>query len=281
MISDKFSTINFLDNQIGSGGLRKMNFFKESCDGNNLITILTVVKNGENFIEENILSIKNQTFRNYEHIIIDGGSTDGTVEIIKKYNNHIDYWCSQKDEGLYYGFNKALLLARGNYLGFVNSDDVLTPNCLELLNAYINKYPDLDFFFGAVKKHWAVLHGYRPWKIKFSWGFYTSHSTGFFIKSKSAKKLGFYNTKYKYSADYDYLYRMIVKHKMKGIGTKKEEVFGVFRRGGFSSTINFKDHFFEEIRIRIDNGQNKLLVFLIFIYKFMRNFKKIIFNKKE
>jgi glycosyltransferase involved in cell wall biosynthesis len=280
MISDKFSTINFLDNQIDSGGLRKKNIFKESCDGNNLITILTVVKNGENFIEESILSIKNQTFRNYEHIIVDGGSTDGTLKIIKKYDNCIDYWCSQKDEGLYYGFNKALLLAKGNYVGFVNSDDVLTANCLELLNGYINKYPNLDFFFGAVKKHWAVLHGYRPWKIKFSWGFYSSHSTGFFIKLKSAKRIGFYNTKYKYSADYDYFYRMIVQHKMKGIGTKKKEVFGVFRRGGFSSKVKFTDHFYEEIRIRLDNGQNKLLVFLIFLYKLIRNFKKIFFQEK-
>jgi glycosyltransferase involved in cell wall biosynthesis len=281
MLQDKFQTKIFLNNCIEQGGLRTKNILKNSKENKNLISVLTVVKNGDKFLEESILSLKNQTYSNYEHIIVDGGSTDDTLKIIKKYEEHIDYWCSEKDNGLYFGFNKALLLARGKYVGFLNSDDVLTKNCLELLNNYINKNLEADFFFGAVKKHWGVLYGYKPWKIKFSWGFYSSHSTGFFIKLTSAKKLGFYNTKYKYSSDYDYFYRMIVKCKMKGVGTKKDEIFGVFRRGGFSSTINFKDHFFEEIRIRIDNGQNKLLVFLIFIYKFIRNFKKIILNKGD
>ena len=68
---------------------------------------------------------------------------------------------------------------------------------------------------------------------------------------------------------------MIVKHKLKGIGTKKEELFGYFRRGGFSSRVNFRDHFFEELNIRLDNNQNKLLILLIFIYKFFKHYKKI------
>ena len=59
------------------------------------------------------------------------------------------------------------------------------------------------------------------------------------------------------------------------MGTKKDEVFGTFRRGGFSSTINFFDHFKEEIQIRLDNGQNKILVLIIFIYKYLRNISKI------
>ncbi len=68
---------------------------------------------------------------------------------------------------------------------------------------------------------------------------------------------------------------MIVKKKLKGIGTKKEEIFGTFRRGGFSSKIKFFEHFTEEIKIRIDNNQNKFLVLLIFIYKYLKNITKI------
>ena len=68
---------------------------------------------------------------------------------------------------------------------------------------------------------------------------------------------------------------MIVKYKMKGIATKKNEVFGIFRRGGFSSKIKFIDHFFEEIKIRLDNNQNKFLILVIFIYKYLKNFSKI------
>jgi len=166
--------------------------------------------------------------------------------------------------------------ATGDYIGFVNSDDILMPDALKILVKYIFKYPKIDFFFGAVKKHWGVLYGYRPWKINFSWGFYSSHSTGFFIKSSSAKKVGKYNLKYKYSADYDYFYRMIVKKKLKGIGTKKNELFGIFNRGGYSSRVKFIDHFKEEIQIRKDNGQSKILLLIIIIYKIIKNFKRLI-----
>jgi glycosyltransferase involved in cell wall biosynthesis len=243
-----------------------------------LISIITVVYNNVSHIQKTLNSIYLQKYKNYELIVVDGGSTDGTLEIIKKNKKKINKWVSEKDKGIYDAFNKGMSLARGDYIGFVNSDDILLTNALKILNKYINKYPEADFFFGSVRKHWGVLYGYKPWKIKFSWGFYSSHSTGFFIKSKSAKKVGKYNLKYKYSSDYDYFYRMIVKKKLKGIGTKKNELFGIFRRGGYSSTIKFKDHFKEEIQIRRDNGQSWLILTVIIIYKSIKNFKRLIKN---
>ena len=240
-----------------------------------LISVITVTLNSEKYLEECILSLYNQKFQNYEHLVIDGGSTDKTLEIVKRYENKIDYWCSCKDLGIYDGFNKGMMLSSGDYICFLNSDDTFTPNALNIISSYIKKYPQKDFIFGSVKKHWGVLYGYKPYKINWSWGFYSSHSTGFFIKNDSAKKVGLYNLKYKYSSDYDYFFRMIKKQKLKGIATKKNEIVGNFRRGGYSSTISFLDHFFEEIKIRIDNGQNKLLVLMIFIYKFINNLSKI------
>ena len=238
-----------------------------------LITIITVVKNGEKHLEECIKSVLAQKFQNFEYVILDGGSTDNSQKIIKKYENKIDYYLFEKDKGIYDAFNKGMQYVNGIYFGYVNSDDILTENALEILNKYINKNPDKDFIFGAVKKHWGILYGYKPWKISFSWGFYSSHSTGFFIKTSAAKKVGKYNLKYKFSADYDYFYRMIVKHKLKGVGTKKNEIFGIFRRGGFSSKINFFEHFGEEIRIRLDNGQNRMLILFIIIFKTLKNIK--------
>lgn len=213
------------------------NKIKKTLDKDHpLITIITVVLNNEKFIEETILSVLNQSYKNIEYIIIDGGSTDKTIDIIKKYENSIDLWISEKDHGIYDAFNKGMKLATGDMLGFVNSDDVLYPEAIQILVKYITKN-DVDFIFGGVKKHYALLSGYKPWKIKFSWGFYTSHSTGFFIKTNSAKKVGLYNLKYKYSSDYDYLYRMIVHCRMKGLGTKKNEIFGCFRRGGDRKSV--------------------------------------------
>ena len=147
-------------------------------------------------------------------------------------------------------------LAKGDFIGIINSDDIYTKNSLKIISKYINKYKDIDFIFGSVKKHWGILHGYKPNKIFYSWGFYSSHSTGFFLKNAAAKEVGLYNLKYKYHADYDYFYRMIVGKKMRGMATKKNEIVGIFRRGGFSSKVSFKDHFFEEISIRLDNNQN-------------------------
>ncbi len=239
-----------------------------------LVTLITVVKNGGKHLEDCIQSIINQSFKNFEYIIIDGDSNDNTHSIIKKYEKSIDYYSIEKDKGIYDGFNKGIKKVEGEYFGFVNSDDILMPDAMKILDNYIKKYKNIDFIFGAVKKHWGVLYGYKPWKISYSWGFYSSHSTGFYIKTESAKLVGEYNLKYKFSADYDYFYRMIVKHKLKGVGTNKNELFGVFRRGGFSSKVNFFEHFGEEIRIRLDNNQNKLLILLIIFLKTLKNINK-------
>jgi glycosyltransferase involved in cell wall biosynthesis len=242
---------------------------------NPLVTIITVVKNNEKYLEETIKSIKDQSYKNFEYIVVDGNSSDKSLDIIKRYDSDIDYWLSEEDQGIYDAFNKGLRLAKGKFIVFVNSDDILLKDAILYLKNYDEKYPNIDFLFGSVKKHWGILWGYRPWKIFYTWGFYTSHSTGFYVKKKAAEKIGEYNLSYEYSADYDYFYRMIVHHKLKGLGTKKEELFGIFRRGGYSSKVKFIDHFFETIKIRLDNGQNKLLVLIIFILKFLKNFNKL------
>tara|TARA_B100000963_G_C22617267_1_gene668000 strand:+ start:518 stop:1264 length:747 start_codon:yes stop_codon:yes gene_type:complete len=242
---------------------------------NPLITVITVVLNDEKNIEKTILSVLEQNYKNIQYIIIDGDSRDQTKNIINKYKDQIDSLKSEKDTGIYDAFNKGLDLAKGDLIGFVNSGDTLTKQSLTILREYYNNHNKADFFFGAVKKHWGILYGYKRWKIYFTWGFYSSHSTGFFIKKEAAKIVGKYNLKYKYSADYDYFYRMIVKNKLSGVGTKKNEVFGNFQRGGFSSKIKFFDHLVECTRIRLDNNQNKLMVLLTVIIKFLFNIKRL------
>ena len=239
-------------------------------------SIITVVLNNRELLEQTIKSVLSQTYKNFEYILIDGGSNDGSLRIIKKYENKIDYWVSEKDKGIYDAFNKGMSLSRGKFIGIINSDDIYKKNALKIISRYIKKYKDIDFIFGSVKKHWGILHGYKPQKIFYSWGFYSSHSTGFFLRRSSAQKIGTYNLKYKYHADYEYFYRMIVNKKMSGIATKKKEITGVFRRGGFSSKISYKKLFKEEMKIRLDHKQNIVLIGIIFIYKLFKNFNKII-----
>ena len=99
-----FKTVLFLPEGEGrqnEGGLRTQGYFKHSLPDKPLITVITVVFNGEKYLEETILSVINQTYDNVEYIIIDGGSTDGTLDIISKYEYAIDYWVSEKDNGIY------------------------------------------------------------------------------------------------------------------------------------------------------------------------------------
>tara|TARA_R110002167_G_scaffold140461_3_gene328252 strand:- start:407 stop:1183 length:777 start_codon:yes stop_codon:yes gene_type:complete len=88
-----------------------------------LVSIITVVFNGEKYLEQTIQSIVNQTYKNFEYIIVDGGSTDGTLDILKKYDDVIDYWVSERDQGISDAFNKGVKLASGQYINFQGDGD--------------------------------------------------------------------------------------------------------------------------------------------------------------
>ena len=240
----------------------------------NKISIITVTKNSEKFLEKNILSVNNQLYKNYEHIIIDGGSTDKTLNIIHKHRKKIKYFISEKDKGLYDAMNKGIKHCSGDIIGILNSDDIYYKNALKIVNKYFSKYQKLDFLFGSVYKY-KLLHGYHPEKIKWTFGFYSTHSVGFFIRKNSHKKVGYYNINYKYSADYDLFYRLIIKNKMSGMATNKNEIFGKFRSGGLSSRIRYFDFLKECNQIRLDNGQNFFIVNLIFLARLIKNIKKM------
>ena len=231
------------------------------------ISIVTVVKNSEKTIEKTIKSVVGQTYKNYQYIVMDGGSTDNTMRILERYRSKIDILISNKDNGIWDAMNKGLKLANGEIVGFLNADDFYYPNALQLVNRYFfdNK---IDFLFGSVQKY-KLMHGFKPWKIKWSFGFYTSHSVGFFIKTKEHRKIGEYNLNY-LSADLFFFYKMIINFKLKGMASKKNEIFGEFLKGGFSSKVNYCDHLLDLNQIRIDNNQNFILVYLLFIIKILK-----------
>ena len=252
-----------------SGGLRKRGILKKDKKNLPLISIITVALNSKKFLQQSINSVLNQSYKNYELIIVDGLSTDGTLDIIKKNKSKIDYWISERDNGFSDAVNKGIKLSRGSIISILNSDDIFYKHALRTAANYFNRYKYIDFLFGSVIKY-KLLHGYRPWKIRWSFGIYTTHSIGFFIRKKAQKKVGYYSAKYKYSADYDFFYRMIVKYKLKGMATKKNEIFGKFRSGGIGSKLPFIDYLNETVRIRLDNGQNIFLVSIIFLWKYTK-----------
>ncbi len=224
-------------------------------------SIITVVKNDRKNIEKTITSVLKQSFKNYEHILIDGKSDDGTVDIIKKYKRKIDFFSSKKDKNLWDGINKGIKVSKGEIVFILNSGDVLLKDGLKIANNYFNKY-NIDFLFGAIKKN-KVFHKFEPEKLFYRLNIYPSHSGSFFIKLTKQKELGLYDINFNYCADYDLFFRMIKKN-FKGMCTKKNEVIAKFDMYGMSSKISIFKSYYYEMKVRLKNGQN--LIYLIFLY---------------
>ncbi len=242
-------------------------------------SVITVVKDDEKNIIKTLKSIKNQTYTNFEYIIIDGNSKDKTVQKLMKFENQINYLLSEKDNGIYFAMNKGLKISKGKIIIFVNSGDMLTKNALKIIKQKFD-YHKFDFVFGTVKRHYTkdtiIKYGFNRNRLKYNFDFATAHSTGFYLKRNIYKKIGFFNTFYKCSSDYDVYFKTLLKMKLHGGYTKKNELIGTVSSGGFSSKVSFFDHLLEETKIRIDNHQNIILVTLIFINALIKKVFKIL-----
>ena len=244
-----------------------------------LFSIITPVLNNKNGLIKTIESIKKQSLPNYEHIVIDGGSTDGTLEIIKNEKN-ITEWISEKDKGIYDAINKGLKISRGKYINTINSGDYYySHDSLKIIKDYFEKN-NVSFIFGAVLKK-KVFYKYEPNKMLWTFNFYPAHSSGFFIKKKAHDEIGNYNLRYPCSSDYDFFWRLIKKKKHKGLSTKKNEIIGVFEPGGFSANYGVFKHIWEETLIRFHNKQNKIVVITILILRLIKNSIKVLFRMSK
>ena len=144
------------------GGSKKKRLLKKDKKNQPLITIITVVLNNKKFLQKTINSVLNQSYKNYELIVIDGKSTDGTVNILKKNNSKIDFWISEKDKGIYDAMNKGMKISRGSIIVILNSDDIFYKNAIKMAVKYFIQNKSIDFLFGSVEKY-KLLYGYKPW----------------------------------------------------------------------------------------------------------------------
>lgn len=122
------------------------------------VSIITPSYNQGEYLEETIQSVLNQTYSSIEYIVIDGGSTDNSVDIIRKYEGQITYWCSEKDNGQADAINKGLKRATGDLVCWINSDDILYPHFVEKFVNHFVSHPNVDFLYGDVEQGTDLQH---------------------------------------------------------------------------------------------------------------------------
>lgn len=185
------------------------------------VSIITVTYNSARFLEDCIVSVLKQSHPDIEHIIVDGGSSDETLQIIKQYETRISKWISEPDRGMYDAINKGIKLSTGNLIGILNSDDVLaSENVIEkIVEAFENN--DTDTLYGDLQyvDPLDLNKIYRNWKGKpykrslFRSGWMPAHPT-FYIRRHLVEKYGYYENHYYSAADYEFMARYLYKNRV-------------------------------------------------------------------
>lgn len=218
------------------------------------ISVITISYNSRLTIERTILSVLHQNYDNLEYIIIDGGSTDGTLDIVNKYKEKINYVISEPDNGISDAFNKGIRIATGNVIGLINSDDIYAENAIRnIADGYRN---DIDVYYGDIVM--VSNNGYKYRCVaennleRLKKHFIMFHPATF-ISSAAYKKYGLYDTNYKYAMDFELLSRMYIS------GAKFvhiNEPLAWFSKSGASNN-NADKTTKESINIAIRNGTPK------------------------
>ncbi|GAB3512671.1 hypothetical protein GCM10027341_53690 [Spirosoma knui] len=176
------------------------------------ITIITATYNAERFLQQSIESVLSQNFSNIEYIIIDGGSTDQTVDIIKRNSSKITYWISETDKGIYDAWNKGISRATGEWIMFLGSDDLLLPGALAMYVNFIGTLPaDTEYVSSRVQMADEELNPTRVKGWHWEWPRFLKDMTVAHPGSLHActlfQKYGMFNTDYKIVGDYELLLR--------------------------------------------------------------------------
>ena len=223
----------FIDTALEQGGLRTKGYFKQSYENKPLISIVTVVYNGEKYLEQTIKSVIEQTYDNIEYIIVDGNSNDKTLEIIKRYEDKIDYWISEPDNGVYNAMNKGLSLVTGDYVSFLNADDWYMQNTLKIVVVKILQ-EKCGYIFGDMNliDNKGEIVDIRKSDLSIYRVRTPIGHQALFVQAKYLFQMPF-NIKHKIFADYDFMIKLI---KNDISFCQIDKVIVNFRIGGISSS---------------------------------------------
>jgi len=246
------------------------------------ISIITVVWNGVNTIQDTINSVLAQTYKNVEYIIIDGDSSDGTIEVIKSYGNKISKFISEPDRGLYDAMNKGINMSTGDIIGILNSDDFYVDNNVigQVVKEFNNRNVDsvfADLIYVNQNNINKVTRYFDSGQFKpylFAYGLMPAHPT-FFVKRGLYEKYGKFRTDLKNAADFDLMARFLYVNNITYSYLNRATV--KMRLGG--SSTSFSSIWINNIEILNackSNGikTNIFKIFFRYVYKFIEIFKR-------
>lgn len=226
-----------------------------------LVTVIIAVFNGEKYIADAINSVANQTYTNIELIVIDGGSKDSTIDILRTHAEHIVYWVSEPDSGIYDAWNKGLAVANGEWIAFLGSDDLYYPTAIKDYVEYIalHKSEDLDFVSSRIE---LVSSDLQPTKVvgeRWTWDIFRKNMSvahpGALHSRKFFSKYGVFDSRYRMAGDYEVLLRA-----REGLAAGFLDKITVMMRVGGASTdlAVFKENY----RAKTESGgRNRLICY--------------------
>ena len=209
------------------------------------ITFITPSYNQAQFLEQTILSVINQGYQNLEYIVIDGGSTDGSVEIIKKYADHINYWVSEKDNGQTHALNKGLKMATGDWVGWQNSDDIYYPGSFLSAAEAINNVINEDLIIGdmdLIDEHDSILRDLKyvtpTYKSLLAEGMVVANQAAFW-RRKIHDDIGYLDESLHCVFDYEWFLRVIKNRQACHV----EKTWGALRYHSETKTHKIQEQF--------------------------------------
>ena len=244
-----------------------------------MISIITATFNSAKTLKDTIQSVLRQTNKDFEYLIIDGGSTDETIDIVKSYESEFSgrlKWVSENDQGIYDAMNKGIKMASGDVVGILNSDDYFTSD--DILQTVDNAFKshEIDAIYGDIHfirdgnpqkcVRYYSSRMFRPFWLRF--GFMPAHPS-FYCKREVFEKAGLYSLDYKIGADYEMMVRLFKKYRIMSQYINKD--FVTMRTGGASNN-NVRSRITlinEDVKACKENGvyTNSLFVMLKFMYK--------------
>ena len=237
-----------------------------SKSGIPLVSIITVVYNGERYLEKTIQSAINQTYGNIEYIIIDAGSTDNTLNIIRKYEDSIDYWLSEPDEGISDAFNKGIALSSGDIIGIINADDWYELDTVRQVVEHIAK-SGADIVHGMLQ-YWNDQHKAELFEAKDSLlnKDMTVNHTTVFVSRMCYQRYGLFRKDFRYAMDYEWLLRAKVNG---AIFSYIERCLANMRLGGLSDS-RWQSALYEVAKAKSINLHGIINCYFYFVYQIIK-----------